>query len=132
MHLNPERSRVFLQKEYGIKMGESTLRRYKQRLKEQAKQRLYAIAEYGAVEEHSEAIDEIEIARRLLWKSYEEAQQPLTKAVILEKIINTRPLLSSYYDSTKEVIEQPANTQEDNNIQIATERIKAATNDDWV
>lgn len=117
MNLKPEKALLFLKNEYGLTMGASTLRRYKRELRTQAKERLYKIAEYGSEQEHIESIDEIEMARSLLWKEYDRAVKPLERATILEKIINTRPLLSSYYDSTKDVIERPASIQENSTIQ---------------
>ena len=120
MHLQPQKALLYLKNEYNIRMADRTLRKWKQRIRETSKQRLYQIAQYGFEEEQIESIDEIEIARKLLWKEYRDCKNPVARASILEKIINTRPLLSSYYDSTKEVIEKPVanSVQKDSDIQI--------------
>lgn len=88
-------------------MAEPTLYKWKRILKKRAIDRLYEVAQYEFPEQHLEAIEEIKVARQEMWKQYEAAIKPLEKATILEKIINTRPLLSQYYDSTKDVIEKP-------------------------
>jgi hypothetical protein len=123
MHLNREQALTYL-KETGYPMGKTTWYRWKVQLNHEKQKRLYEIARIGYEEEHTDSIEEIETARKLLWKEYHNCKGPVSRASILEKIINTRPLLSSYYDSTKEVIEKPVNQRttikEDNNIQITT------------
>lgn len=97
-------------------MSERSLYRWKQHLNTTKRERLYEIARIGYEDEHTDSIEEIELARKLMWKEYYECKGSVSRATILEKIINTRPLLSSYYDSTKEVIERPGSTttKEDN------------------
>ena len=113
-------------------MSERTWYRWVNRLNLQKRERLYEIARIGYEEEHTDSVEEIETARRLLWKEYHDCKGAVSRASILEKIINTRPLLSSYYDSTKEVLEKPTDatskstTEEDNNIQIAATTTTAA------
>jgi len=104
-------------------MGESTWYRWKTKLNNEKQQRLYEIARVGYEEEHTDSVEEIETARKLLWTEYHNCKGAVSRANILEKIINTRPLLSSYYDSTKDVIEKPA-IKENPNIQI-TEQTEA-------
>lgn len=107
-------------------MTERTWYRWKVRLNNEKQKRLYEIARIGYEEEHTDSVEEIETARRLLWEEYHNCKGPVSRASILEKIINTRPLLSSYYDSTREVLEKPdhaaakSTIEEDDNIQIAT------------
>jgi len=109
-------------------MSERTWYRWVQKLNNSKRERLYEIARIGYEEEHTDSIEEIETARKLLWKEYEECKGAVSRAAILEKIINTRPLLSSYYDSTKEVVEKPV-AKEDNDIQVAA---TIPTADEWV
>jgi len=105
-------------------MGKSTWYRWKILLNNTKRERLYEIARIGYEEEHTDSVEEIETARKLLWKEYHDCKGAVSRASILEKIINTRPLLSSYYDSTKVVLEKKPNarttTEEDNNIQGPT------------
>ena len=131
MHLKYDKALIYM-KDHGYEMGQSTWYRWVQKLNNNKRERLYEIARIGYEEEHTDSIEEIETARKLLWKEYEECKGAVSRATILEKIINTRPLLSSYYDSTKEVIEQPA--KEDDNIQVAAEQptATAATTNEWV
>ena len=121
MHLKPAQAMQYL-KDIEHPMSKVTWFRWKRRLNAEKQKRLYEIARIGYEEEHTDSIEEIETARKLLWKEYHNCKGAVSRASILEKIINTRPLLSSYYDSTKEVLEKPNNArttiEEDNNIQI--------------
>jgi hypothetical protein len=127
MHLRHDKALVYM-KDQGYEMGQSTWYRWVQKLNNSKRERLYEIARIGYEEEHTDSIEEIETARKLLWKEYEECKGSVSRAAILEKIINTRPLLSSYYDSTKEVVEKPV-VKEDSDIQITEQ---PTTTDDWV
>lgn len=121
MHLDRQHAVIYM-KERGHPMTHRTWYRWKVRLNAEKQKRLYEIARIGYEEEHTDSIEEIETARRLLWEEYHNCKGAVSRASILEKIINTRPLLSSYYDSTREVIEKPdarSTIKEDNNIQVA-------------
>ena len=122
MHLNRKQAVQYM-KDVEYPMGESTWYRWKTKLNNEKQQRLYEIARVGYEEEHTDSVEEIETARKLLWTEYHNCKGAVSRANILEKIINTRPLLSSYYDSTKDVIEKPA-IKENPNIQI-TEQTEA-------
>ena len=128
MHLGRQQATTYL-KDVGYPMSEPTWYRWKMRLNAEKQKRLYEIARIGYEEEHTDSVEEIETARKLLWTEYHNCKGPVSRATILEKIINTRPLLSSYYDSTREVLEKKpdassnntrSTTQEDNNIQVTT------------
>ena len=123
MHLKRKQAVQYL-KDVEYPMSERTWYRWRIKLNNEKQQRLYEIARVGYEEEHTDSIEEIETARKLLWKEYHDCKGAVSRASILEKIINTRPLLSSYYDSTKEVLEKPdharTTAEEDNNIQVTT------------
>ena len=106
MHLRPKQALKYLE-DSGHPMAESTWYGWKRFLNKTMQERLYEVAQYEFPEQHLESIEEIKIARKEMWTNYRAEKDPLKKATILEKIINTRPLLSSYYDSTKGVIEKP-------------------------
>ena len=106
MHLKPDQAMAYL-KDIGHPMSKVTWFRWKRKLNAEKQKRLYEIARIGYEEEHTDSIEEIETARKLLWKEYHNCKGAVSRASILEKIINTRPLLSSYYDSTREVLEKP-------------------------
>jgi hypothetical protein len=130
MHLKRKQAVQYM-KDAEYPMSERTWYRWVQRLNNSKRERLYEIARIGYEEEHTDSIEEIETARKLLWKEYEECKGAVSRATILEKIINTRPLLSSYYDSTQEVVEKPvATVKEDDNIQITEQ--SATTTNEWV
>jgi len=123
MHLNRQQAITYL-KDVGYPMGQSTWYRWKIKLNNEKRERLYEIARIGYEEEHTDSVEEIETARKLLWKEYHDCKGSVSRASILEKIINTRPLLSSYYDSTMVVLEKPnyarTTTEENNNLQGPT------------
>lgn len=104
MHLTRQKAVLYLT-DVGYPMSERTWYRWVTKLNNQKRERLYEIAKYGYEDEHTDSIEEIDTARKLLWEEYHKAVRPTERAIILEKIINTRPLLSSYYDSTQGVIE---------------------------
>lgn len=117
MHLTRQQAVIYL-KQVGYQMSERSWYRWKTHLENTKRERLYQIAQIGLTDEHTDSIEEIETARKLLWTEYHKAVRPTERAIILEKIINTRPLLSSYYDSTQGVIEKPV--KEDTDIQVTT------------
>ena len=41
-----------------------------------------------------------------MWENYLDCKDPFKKVLILEKIANVQPLLSSYYDATRTVMKQ--------------------------
>lgn len=117
LHLKPDKAKLYLENEYNIRMGASTLRRYKQYLREQSRERLYDIAEYGFEQQHINAIDETEAARRKMWENVWKVEDPFKQNIMIQNILNTLPLLSEYYDSTKGVIQKPAITKENPTLQ---------------
>lgn len=49
--------------------------------------------------------DNLVTARNLLWKAHNEAKHALHKAIILQKIINVLPYLTSFYETTRDMIQ---------------------------
>ncbi len=121
LHLKPDKAQLYLEKEYNIKMGASTLRRYKQILREKARERLYDIAEYGFEQQHINAIDETEAARQKMWENVWKVTDPFKQNIMIQNILNTLPLLSSYYDATKGVIEKPDESSKET-VSVPTEQ----------
>ena len=129
MRLTEKQSLIYLEKEHGIKLGGSTYRRDKTKIKRMTRQRLYHIAEIGYEDQHMGAIDETENAIMLMYREYLRETEPLKRVQILEKIINLKPLLSNYYDATQGVIQNPEHEpEEDQSIQEP----EPTTNDSWV
>lgn len=55
-------------------------------------------------QQHLERIDKLDLIERLMWKCFQEEKSPFKKTIILEKIGNIQPFISSYYDATAFVI----------------------------
>jgi hypothetical protein len=115
MHLRPKQALLYL-KDNGHEMAESTLYGWKRMIKKTVQERLYEVAQYEFPEQHLEAIEEIRTARKLMWENVHKVKDPFKQNIMVQNIINTLPLRSSYYDATKGVIEKPE-SKEDNPIQ---------------
>jgi len=92
-------------KDVGFEMSLPTYTRIKRKLNSQKLKRLYHIAKIGFTEEHLAAIDNLELVQRLMWQDYQNCKDPFKRSCILEKIANIQPYLSSYYETTKDIIE---------------------------
>jgi hypothetical protein len=68
--------------------------------------RLYHIASIGFVDQHLDRIDNTELCLKLMWENYNQEQDPYKKFQMLKDIILVQPYLSSYYETTKLVMEQ--------------------------
>jgi len=121
MQLSAEKSLLYM-KDAGYDISISTYKRDKNKLNKNKLKRLYHIAKIGFEDQHLERIDTLELIQKEMWKNYHECNNPFQKVMILEKIVNVQPYLSSYYESTKEVIGNSNPTeQEDNSISDTSE-----------
>ena len=68
--------------------------------------RLYQIAKYGFEEQHLERIDNCELILKLMWQNAMNEKDPYRSTQILKEILSLQPYLSSYYDTTKEVMKE--------------------------
>jgi len=116
MRLTEKQALTYLKEEHGIEISGATYRRDKLKLKQMTQARLYNIAQIGYEDQHLGAIDETENAMMLMYREFRREEDPLKRCQILAQIINLKPLLSAYYDTTKSVIEKPE-PKEDNTIQ---------------
>ena len=105
MRLTEKESLEYL-KDNGFEISDTTLYREKNKLENMKLKRLYQIAKYGFDEQHLERIDHCEIIQRLMWQDYNTCKLPYQRVIILEKIANIQPYLSSYYEATKEVMKE--------------------------
>ena len=112
MRLKEEKALVYL-KDQGYEMSKRTLYREKRKLEAMKLKRLYHIARIGFEDQHLERIDQLELIQRLMWDEYNKEGSPYRRASILEKIANIQPYLSNYYDTTKEVMRDRSNPQEE-------------------
>ena len=105
MRLTEKESLEYL-KDNGFEISDTILYREKNNLEKTKLKRLYQIAKYGFEEQHLERIDQLEMIQRLMWQNYNACKLPYQRVIILEKIANIQPYLSSYHDATKEVMKE--------------------------
>jgi hypothetical protein len=89
-------------------MSEGTLGRIKSWLKRTQLQRLHYIAQFGFEEQHLTRIDMCEHIEQLMWQNYHLCKDPAKKVGILKAIMELQPYISTYYDTTKAVMEKSA------------------------
>ena len=110
MRLTEKQSLVYL-KEIGFEISPKTFYNDKRKVESLKLKRLYDIASIGFQDQHLERIDTIELCLKLMWQNYNEEQDPYKRFQMLKDIILVQPYLSSYYETTKLVMEQqPSST----------------------
>jgi hypothetical protein len=90
-------------------MNRATYYRKKDKLKATTQKRLYEVAQKGFVLQHMQRIDQLEHIETEMWENYLALKgkgEAYKACLVLEKIANIQPLLSSYYEATKEVMEK--------------------------
>jgi hypothetical protein len=105
MRLSEQQSLEYL-KEAGFPCSVATFYREKKKVEEMKLKRLYHIASIGFVDQHLDRIDNTELCLKLMWENYNEEQDPYKRFQMLKDIIFVQPYLSSYYETTKLVMEQ--------------------------
>ena len=64
-----------------LPMSEANMVQMEDKIKALRKERLYEIARIGYEEEHTDSIEEIETARKLLWKEYHNCKGPVFESL---------------------------------------------------
>jgi hypothetical protein len=125
MRLNEKQSLEYL-KDVGFEIGSATFYREKRKVEELKLSRLYHIAKIGFQDQHLDRIDNTELCLKLMWENYNKEQDPFKRFQMLKDIIMVQPYLSSYYETTKLIVEkqQEQNEIELNNISINDEEFK--------
>jgi hypothetical protein len=100
----------------GYQMSSTTLGRIKSWLRRTQLQRLHYIASFGFEEQHLTRIDMCEHIEQLMWQNYHLCKDPAKKVGILKEIKELQPYISTYYDTTKAVMEKSGTGQTDNSI----------------
>jgi hypothetical protein len=77
-------------------------------VKDNTQQRLNLIASEEFMSQHLERIETLKTVHNELWNQYHAEQNPTKKSNILMQIADLQTYLSSYYDSTKYVMQQSA------------------------
>ena len=103
----------------GYPISDSTLGRIKSELKRNSLSRMHQIAAYEFHEQHLNRIDNCELIAKLMWQEYLRERSPYRRVLILKEIKEIQPYLSSYYQTTKMVLEGQ-NTM-NNSIRIQSE-----------
>jgi hypothetical protein len=91
---------------YGFEMSDTTWYREKSKLEKMILERLYHFAKYHFDEQHLERIDTCEIIQKMMWRNANEEKDPYKRNQILKDILSIQPYLSTYYDTTKEVMKE--------------------------
>jgi hypothetical protein len=99
-------------KDKGFKIGPATYYRLKHEVKESTHSRLNLIASKEFLTQHMERIDMLRTILKEMWANYHNEKNPFKKVQILEKIEDNQFYLSSYYDSTRYVLEQAAKAKQ--------------------
>ena len=89
----------------GYPISNSTLGRIKSELKRNSLSRMHQIATYEFHEQHLNRIDNCELIAKLMWQGYLRERSPYRRVLILKEIKEIQPYLSSYYQTTKMVLE---------------------------
>jgi hypothetical protein len=96
----------------GFKIGPATYYRLKNEVKESTHERLNLITSKEFLTQHIERIDMLRTILKEMWANYHLEKNPFKKVQILEKIEENQVYLSSYYDSTRYVLEQAAKSKQ--------------------
>ena len=92
----------------GYEISRAEYYRVKNEVKESSQQRLNLIASTEFLTQHIERIDTLRTILKEMWANYHLEKNPTKRVQILEKIEENQLYLSSYYDSTRYVLQQQA------------------------
>jgi hypothetical protein len=90
----------------GFEMSDTTWYREKKQLEKMKLKRLYDIAKLGFEDQHLQRIDICELIQKLMWQNVKEEKNPYKRNQILKDILSMQPLLSTYYEATKDVMKE--------------------------
>jgi hypothetical protein len=107
MNLHEDESLNYLDKK-GYDISRAELYRLKQEVKDSTQQRLNLIASKEFLTQHMERIDTLRTINNELWDNYRKEKDPSKRVQILKQIAELQLYLSSYYDSTRYVLERGA------------------------
>lgn len=108
LHLHDWKTISAYLKSKGIDITKAHYYRVRAKMEGEKLKRLHEIAIKGFEDQHLERIDTLEFCMSELWKNYFLEQEPYKKAKIIQMIIDAQPYLSSYYEVTKDLLEQNA------------------------
>ncbi len=108
-------------KDNGFEISANHFYRLKRQIQESRFDRLSLIAKQGFVDQHLERIDQLETVNREYWKLYNQSNDVMKKALILEKIAELQTYISPYYDASRYVMAQSVKrneTQENQSLSV--------------
>lgn len=89
----------------GYPMSETTYGKIKSYLKRTQLQQLHRIAALGFEEQHLARIQILEHIEQLMWKEYYSEKIAYRRVMILKEIKEIQPFISTYYETTRTVLE---------------------------
>jgi hypothetical protein len=93
--------------ENGFKITDRTLRRDKNKIKENNLKRLFEIAKnYDFQNQHIEKLQKLEYLERGMFDDIQDCKDPFKRSKIREMIANLQPIASSYMDYASYVVEK--------------------------
>jgi hypothetical protein len=110
MNLHEKESLQYLDKN-GYSISTAEFYRLKKQVKEKTQERLNLIASKEFLSQHLERIDTLRTILKEMWANYHLEKNPTKRVQILEKIEENQLYLSSYYDSTRYVLQQAVQKQ---------------------
>lgn len=76
------------------------------KIKKMRHNRLIHIAKSGMEDRHLLTLDTLEMCEAEYWENYIKEGDPLKKSIILDKIVQLQPWISSYVDESQDIIEK--------------------------
>ena len=107
MNLHEDQALEYLDKN-GYDISRAEYYRIKNEIKESSQERLNLIASKEFLIQHLDRIDTLRTILKEMWANYHQEKNPTKRVQILEKIEENQIYLSSYYDSTRYVLQQQA------------------------
>lgn len=105
LNISEKESLKFLD-DRGYKISSAEFYRLKNEIKSNTQERLNLIASSEYLSQHIERIDMLKTIQKEMWANYHLEKNPSKKAGILMQIAELQTYLSSYYDSTRYVLQQ--------------------------
>ena len=93
-------------KDRGYSISPAEFYRIKNEIKESTQERMNLIASTEFLQQHIERIGMLKTIQKEMWANYHLEKNPSKKANILMQIAELQTYLSSYYDSTRYVLQQ--------------------------
>jgi len=90
----------------GFKISTRYLYILKNKVKRERNNRLTLIAKSEFRDQHIQRIEQLETIQKEYWKLYRQESKPINKAQILSKLVELQTYVSTYYDSSRYVMEQ--------------------------